>query len=231
MVEKLLDPLLKALESGSWGIAFLLVALAVIVKLRPIFEFLERQQSRREEFVKSALQVEAVAGAARSFLEEELNYLLLKKVTGISADRHLREKLKEIVDRSAGEIQTLQLAKAKSHLHLKDGTLSIVLHASDRFEWIFNWVFAVFMAFLAIALFMLPSTIKGITLQQLLSLMALGVVFFVFALFLVSQTISFSVAKNIAPIIAALESRQAATATSSVNGTSCSKPQSAPSSP
>ncbi len=212
MIEKLLDPLLKALESGSWGIVFLLVAVAVIANLRPILEFLERRESRREEFVKGALQVEAVAGAARSFLEEELNYLLFKKVTGIPADRHLREKLKDIVDRSAGEIQTSQLAKkAKPHLRMKGGRLSIVIGTSDRIESAFNWFFAITMAFLAIALFMLPSAIKGVTLQQLLSLMALGIVFFFFALFLVSQTIPLSVAKKISPIIERLETPNDAT--------------------
>lgn len=218
MIERLLDPLLKALESGSWGVVFLLVAVAVIVNLRPILEFLERRESRREEFVKAALQVDAVAGAARAFLEEELNYLLFKRVTGIAADRHLREKLKDIVDRSAGELQTYQLAKAKSHLQMKNGKLLVVFRTSDRVEWVFNWTSAVVMAFFAIVLLMLPSTIKGVTLQQLLTLMTLGVVFFLFALFLVSQTISYSVAKKIAPVIAALESPNHPTVTPSVNG-------------
>lgn len=206
MIDKLLDPLLKGLESGNWGIVFVVVAIALIVNLRPILEFVERRESRREEFVKEAIKIEAVAGAVRSFLEEELNYLLFKKVTGIPANRALRDKLKDIVDRSGGEIQTFQLARAKKHLRMKDGKLKINIDTSDKVEWLFNWAAAIAMALFALAFFMLPTAaIKGVTLQQLVTLMGLGFLFFIFSLFLVSQTISLSVARKLEPIITRLE--------------------------
>lgn len=206
MIDKLLDPLLKGLESGNWGIVFVVVAVALIVNLRPILDFLERRESRREEFVKEAIKIEAVAGAVRSFLEEELNYLLFKKVTGIPANRALRDKLKDVVDRSAGEIQTFQLARAKKHIKMKDGKLKVVLDTSDKVEWFFNWAAAIAMTLFALGFFMLPSAIKGVTLQQLATLMGLGFLFFLFALFLVSQTIPLSVARKLEPIITKLES-------------------------
>lgn len=53
---------------------------------------------------------------------------------------------------------------------------------------------------------MLPSAIKGVTPQQLSSLMALGAPFFVFALFLVSLTIPVSAAKWLGPLVTKLES-------------------------
>jgi hypothetical protein len=206
MIDKLFDPFLKGLESGNWGIVFVVVAVALIVNLRPILEFLERRESRREEFVKEAIKIEAVAGAVRSFLEEELNYLLFKKVTGIPANRALRDKIKDVVDRSAGEIQTFQLARAKNHIKMKDGKLRIIIDTSDKAEWLFNWVAAIAMTLFALGFFMLPSAIKGVTLQQLATLMGIGFLFFLFALFLVSQTIPLSVARKLEPIITKLES-------------------------
>lgn len=205
MIDKLLDPLLKGLENGNWGIVFVVVAIALIVNLRPILEFLERRESRREEFVKEAIKIDAVAGSVRSFLEEELNYLLFKKVTGIPANRALREKIKDVVDRSAGEIQTFQLARAKKHMKMKDGKLEVSIDTSDKVEWFFNWFAAIAMALFALGFFMLPSAIKGVTLQQLVTLMGLGFLFFLFALFLVSQTIPLSVARKLEPIITRLE--------------------------
>ena len=208
MIEKLLDPLLKALENGNWGVVFIVAAIALVFNLRPILEFLERREGRREEFVKDAIKIEAVAGAVRAFLEEELNYLMFKKVTGIAANKALRDKLKDIVDRSAGEIQTFQLAQAKSHIRMKQGKLLVEISTANKIEWIFNWSLAVAMAIFALIFFMLPSAIKGITLLQLGSLMGLGFVFFLFALFLVSQTISYTVAKKLQPIVANLESME-----------------------
>ncbi|KAL0630452.1 hypothetical protein Q9L58_010701, partial [Maublancomyces gigas] len=205
MIDKLLEPLFKALESGNWGIVFVVVAIALVFNLRPIFEFFERREGRREDFVKEALKIEGVASVVRSLLEEELNYLLFKKVTGIAANQPLRDKLKDIVDRSAGEIQTSQLARAKSHIKMQGGKLHVTTSAFDKAEWLFNWAFAIAMAVFAVAFFMLPSAIKGITFQQLGSLMGLGVLFFLFALFLVSQTIPYSTARRLQPLIAKLE--------------------------
>ena len=206
-MDKLLESLAKALESGNWSYVFLVAAVGLVFNLRTIFDFFERRENRREEFVKDAIKIDAVVGAARSFLEEELNYLLFKKVTGIAANRALREKLKDIVDRSGGEIQTFHLARVRGLLKMKDGKLTIVVGRFERFEWFLNWVLAIAMALSALTFFLLPSSIKGMTFQQLASLMGLGVMFFFFALFLVSQTIPVSAAKWLTPIVERLESR------------------------
>ena len=209
-MDKFLEPLLKGLESGDWSIVFAIVSVALIFNLRPIFDFFERRRQRREEFVKEALKIDALIGASRSILEEELNYLLFKKITGISANRTLRDKLKDVVDRSGGEIQISHLARVKGLIRMKNGQLSIVVGNFAKFEWVINWVLAISMAIFALSFFMLPSAIKGITFQQLISLMALGALFFVFALFLVSQTIPVSTAKWLGPLITRLESANAA---------------------
>jgi hypothetical protein len=44
MIDKLFDPFLKGLESGNWGIFFVVVAVALIVNLRPILEFLRARE-------------------------------------------------------------------------------------------------------------------------------------------------------------------------------------------
>ncbi|MFO6420537.1 hypothetical protein ACLBKS_10070 [Hylemonella sp. W303a] len=205
-MEMLFDPLLRALETGNWGIVFLVVAVALIFNLRAILDFFEHRRQRREEFVKEALKIDALTDASRSIFEEELNYLLFKKITGISANRALREKLKDIVDRSAGEVQLSHLCRVKNLLRMKSGKLSVVVSRSARFEWGLNWLLAIAMALFALTFFMLPSALKGVTLQQLGSLMTLGMLFFVFALFLVSQTVPVSTAKWLGPLVTRLES-------------------------
>lgn len=200
-MDKLLEPLLKAIADGSWGAAFVVVAIAVVLNLRPILEFLERRENRREEFVKDALKSEVLAGAARAFLEEELNYLLFRKVTGIAADWPLREKLKEVIDKANGEIQTFQLAKVKSHLRMRDGQLNIEIRAIDKVEWFISWCLAILIALLAVTIFILPGSIKGISILQVMTLMGMSMIFFALALFLVAQTIPLSTAKRIKPIL------------------------------
>ena len=217
MPDKILEALLKSMENGNWLIAVAIIAVAVIINLKGILDFFEKQNSKREDFVKEALKIEAVAGAARTFLEEELNYILFKKVTGIPADRVLREKIKDIVERSNGEIQTFQLAKSKKFIKIKDGTLNISIEKSDRFEWLINWLFAIILALMALYFFMVPVTIKGVQLYQAATVMGFGVLTFFFALFIVSQTIPLSVAKRIKPQVEKLEANAKAAPTAAVN--------------
>ena len=49
-MDKVLEPLLKALTDGNWGLIFLIVAIALISDLRQILDFFERREGRREEF-------------------------------------------------------------------------------------------------------------------------------------------------------------------------------------
>ncbi|WP_374327382.1 hypothetical protein [Azonexus sp.] len=205
MLDKILDTLLKSLENGNWLVVILVVAIAVVVNLRAILEFFERRGTRREEFVKDALKIDVVRDAARSVLEEELNYLVFKRVTGISADRALREKIKSLVDRSDGELQTFQFARARKHTTMKDGKLLIRITRSDKIEHLFNWSFAVLVAVFALLAFMLPTTVKGASFQQVAIFIGLGTLMFFFALFLVSQTTPITVAKHIKPIVERLE--------------------------
>jgi hypothetical protein len=208
MIDKFLEKLIDGIQTGNWSIVFVVVAVVVVVNLRSILEFLERRELRREEFVKDALKVEALAGAARVFLEEELNYLLFKKVTGIPADKPLREKLKSFIDKSAGEVQMWQLARAKEHLRIKDGKLIVVVGIWDRVNYYFNWFAAIIMAVFGLALMMLPVGSKGISLQQLMTFMGLGVVFFMTALFLLSQTTPVMSARRLTPMIERVEGKQ-----------------------
>lgn len=205
MLEKLLDALLKSLENGNWLIVIIIVAIAVIVNLRAILEFIERWGTKREEYIKEALKIETIVGATRVFLEEELNCIIFKKVTEISADRFFREKIKDLVDRSNGDLQPYQFAKARKHLKMKGGKLDIVITRADRVEHVFNFVYAGIMVIFALFFFMLPVSIKFAALHQVVIVMGLGVLMFFFALFLVLQTAPLSVAKHIEPIIKHLE--------------------------
>jgi hypothetical protein len=209
MTDKLLEPLLNALQNGNWGLFFVVIAIALIINLRAIQEFLEYRESRHERFVKEAIKIDSVDPLVRSFLAEELDHVLFKRVTGISADRALREKIKDLVDRSGGELKVSQIAKAKSHVKMKSGRLLIEFTAFDKFHSIVNYCFAIVIAVYALIFFMLPSAIKGVTIQQLTVFMLIGILLFFFSLFIISQTSPYQVARKLKPIIESLETQRA----------------------
>jgi hypothetical protein len=138
-------------------------------------------------------------------LEEELSRIIFEKVTGITADRFLREKIKDLVDRSNGDLQLFQFTRARKHLKMKEGKLDIVITRVDRAEHVFNIVAAMIMAIFGLFYFMLPAATKVITIYQVIIIMGIGVLMFLFAIFLFLQTIPISTAKRIEPIIKHLE--------------------------
>lgn len=209
MLGHLLDELLKKLEGGNWFIAGAIIAIACFFHLNSIFEFFERRGSRREEFVKEALKIEAVSDTTRTFLEEELNYLVFKRVTGIPADKALREKIKMLVDASQGELRTFQFARARKYLSMEGGRLRVIITRSHKIENFLNWVFTGLIALCALLMFRIAATVKDASFLQIGVFVGLGFTMFAFAMFLVLQTVPLSIAKVIAPKIDALENTTA----------------------
>jgi hypothetical protein len=201
----ILDPLLTALESNNWTALFVIVAFALILNLKSISEFFENRANKHQRFIAEALKLEAISGASREFLHEELNYFIFKKITGISADATLREKLRDVIARSQGELQIRQLSRASQFIQMKGGRLKIVVTRADRFFALLNIVFGAFISFAGLALFMLPGLAKTTSLIQIVTAMCFGLVFFAFALFLISEAFPAFAAIRISPIITRLE--------------------------
>lgn len=201
----LLEPLLKALESSNWASFFVVVAIALLFNLRAISEFLEGRAARHQKFVEAALKLERLTNTSRQFLEEELNYYVFKRITGISADATLREKLRDVIERSAGELQIRQLSRVSQFIRVKEGRLTIVVHTIDSVWAYMNLIFGALVSLIALALFMAPGLVKMPTIAQSLVSVGFGVLFFVFAMFMVAEATPALLAKRIAPVVARLE--------------------------
>jgi hypothetical protein len=205
-MEKILEVLLKSIQDGQWSVGAVVVIIAVVVNLRGILDYVERRGSKRENYVKDALKNEVVRDTTRTFLEEELNYLVFRKITGISADRALREKIGMLVDRSGGDLQPFQFARARKFIKLKDGKLTVGVSTFDHIEKYFNRAAAIFVAIFGVGSFILPVAVsKGAPLQYAFTSLAFGMLMVLFALFLLSQTIPIAVAGRIKPIVDKLE--------------------------
>ncbi|WP_116324238.1 hypothetical protein [Cupriavidus taiwanensis] len=205
-MDKLIEMLLKSIQDGQWSVGAVVVIVAVVVNLRGILEYFERRGSRRENYVKEALKIELIKDSTRAFLEEELNYLVFRKITGISADRALREKIGALVDRSRGDLQPFQFARARKFIKLKDGKLTVSISTMDHIEKYFNWSAAILVAIFGVGNFILPVAVaKGAAFQYAFTSLVFGVLMVLFSVFLLSQTIPVAVAARIKPIVEKLE--------------------------
>ena len=205
----LLDPLLEALKTNNWSAFFIVIAIAVLLNLRPLSEFIEDRATRHQRFVQEALKLEALNQTSRAFLEEELNYFVFRRITGISADAVLRDKLRDVISRSGGELQIRQLSRAREFIRIKDGKLQLVVTTFDIGYSIVNLAFGAGVALIGLALFMLPGLVSQTSINQILTSTAVGVVAFAFSLFMIAQAFPTIVAKRLAPVLDRLEAPRA----------------------
>lgn len=207
MQEKLLDIFSKSIESGNWltVIVIAVVIVALRVNLRGILEFLERNGTKRERYIKEMLKIKAINSVTRAFLVEEINYITFRKITGISADKINREKVDGLVDRSNGELPAFRIARAWKYIKMRDRKLVVEITSWDKVENYFNRVSAGVMMIFAMWCFVLLIDHKDATAYQAASLVIVGVMAFLAAMFLVWQNIPMSIAKKIEPLIVRLQ--------------------------
>lgn len=196
------EGLLKLIEhivtNDNWPVLALVAFLVLVFNLKSIQEFLEKQGTRKENFIKEAIELKSVSDSARKLLEEELDYLIVKKATGISADKYMREAILQILEKSKGDLQIFHFARAREHIRMKDKKLVIELGSIDWIQHKYHWFGAIFMALLAFIAFAAPIAAKAITAYQFATSYLLGFAAFAFSMFIVSQTIPYAIAKRIA---------------------------------
>lgn len=204
-MNSLMEPLLEALKASNWSVFFVIIAIAVMLNLRSMSEFLEDRSTRHQRFVQEALKLDALNHTSRLFLEEELNYFIFKRITGISADAVLREKLQDVISRSGGELQIRQISRAREFIRMSEGKLQIVVTKFDFFYAVVNLVFGAMVSLIGLALFMLPGLVQQISITQTVTSGAVGTVFFAFAMFIVAQAFPTLIARRLAPKVQRLE--------------------------
>lgn len=95
--------------------------LTILVKIRELLDLYQRIRRRRPDFLLKIRDHDNLDEAVVYFLEEYKNRALFKEVTGISADRTFREKIKRAIDESNGMITAQLIINAgkyvKEHPH------------------------------------------------------------------------------------------------------------------
>jgi hypothetical protein len=142
------------------------------------------------------LKLDALNQTSKLFLEEELNYFIFKRITGLSADANLREKLQDVISRSRGELQIRQISRASEFIRMREGKLQIVVTTFDVGYAFANLIFGALVALIALALVMLPGLVQQTNFAQAIGSAALGAVFFAFAMFMVAQAFPTLVARR-----------------------------------
>jgi len=201
----LIEQLIEALKASNWSLFILIIAIALIINLRPLSDFLEDRATRHQRFIQEALEYESLNKISKSFLEEELSYYIFKRITGISADAVLRAKLQNVISRSQGELQIRQLSKVKDFIRMKDGKLQVKVTNFEIGYAYINLILGVLVALMSLTLFLAPLLGFEANISQIFISIAVSVFLFALSMFMVTQASPALTAKRLAPIVQRLE--------------------------
>jgi len=122
--------LLKLLQqSNSWDVFFLLIfipiAISALWKAPAVIRFFSDRKKEKLSYLEEVALSDQTDEVIRSLALEEHHRESFKRISGISASKKYREKLKSIIERSEGEVTLEDLSKAKDYLWFKEGNVLV----------------------------------------------------------------------------------------------------------
>lgn len=191
------DKLASVLTSGNvlWLVIF--SATGIVFHFQRIKEFLDAYRKRRVVRLVEALQCEHLDDSFKEFLKQELNNEYWNYVTDVHAENKFRESILSLYREVNGEFPFSHFRRAKRHIKFIDGKLDICIKWHDTLGYYLNMGVAITFGFVGLVICLSSAFIKPMSLPQLLSLIGVGMVLIVVALFSLSETSSVFSAKVI----------------------------------
>ena len=187
-MKDVLDKLIESLNNGNILLGVVIVAVALIFNYKKIVEFLEERKKARITKLTEALKCDFVTGLTKSHLEEELASEHFKITTGIRLEKQFREAVIQAHRSTNGELAFVHFKRAMPYLLYEQKKLKVKISFFEKVTYCFNLVFGFILAFLGLALMVLPSQVEGVNFIQFITIFGLGIFFIAIALFMISET-------------------------------------------
>lgn len=208
-INELITITIEKAQNGDFLVAGLVLFFIILFNINNISDFLVRREERKWKYIKETIGLDSISDNVKKLLEEELNKIVFRKITGISASKNMRETILKLISLPDGELQDSHFTKARQHLHMHNNKLEVKLEIIDWFHHKFSWFSAIYVALWVFIAFAIPFTVHTMTATQLILNLLIGFALLGFFMFLVSQTVPYSVAKKIKPLLEKYQQDQA----------------------
>jgi hypothetical protein len=105
--------LVEYAQNGNWLVVAFIASYVLFLNLKSIQEFFDKQNAKRGDFLKNSVELKSLSDTTRKVLEEELEYLIFKKITKISADKYMREAIFQVIEKSEGDLQMSSITRTR----------------------------------------------------------------------------------------------------------------------
>lgn len=186
-MQTLLNSILDSIpEDANFLTFFLFFSFASFVyclsQANVIYDFFEKVNKREILKLKDLLADENISKQAKRTIRNEIDSIIYKKITGISSEKDLQEKIINYHELSEGKLRYSDFQKAKSFLKIeRDGRLNI--RTPNIFERILQiyWFFMSVLVFFFICLLLFALGFTTISIREQIAIL-LSIIYFGFML-------------------------------------------------
>ena len=197
---ELIKNIFESIQKGNYFIAVVLVILITIIRLKEIINFYYEFKQYKIRNLRN-LYNEDIDQSMKKMLQNYINNEIFYQLTGIRAEKFLRDKIVETYEKAQGLITYKDLKSAQRFLVIDDGELKVKVTIFDKIDKWFNLFLSIILIFITSYLFLLPSFINKPSLTQILISFSFGVFTYIFAGFLIALTFPIKKAEKIKKLL------------------------------
>lgn len=179
--------------ADSWQVLALACVIGFLTFSSSFVKLVWSAKDQRISHLKSILEVETLSPEVKFVLVEDFNRSLFLQATGIAGDKYMREKYRELLEKSEGDLTINQLRRASRFLEFEDKLIVANKDRSRRIGYMFDKWYPLVLLSAAIAqlvtIIFLDSTFVSLFVQWGLVGLSLAL-----AIFLKRQALNYEVA-------------------------------------
>ncbi len=191
----------KQFESGNVGWIAVFFAVAIVVNLGKIYEFIESRKKIQINRLDEAIRSDHVDPTTKDFFKDQIEREYFLYVTGIAAEKPYRNRLVLIHQAADGELPFSHFNRASSHLKFVDNQVLIEISTYEKITFYFNTFVAILFGILGTIFVLAPVIVKEISLGTALLMFGCGAFILVVAVVIFIQTLSVYSAKKIQGVL------------------------------
>jgi len=197
----IIDKLLDSLKNGNYSIALILVMILLIIKSKDIYKVYQEFKKQKIERLKELQTIDNLDEETKTFIKDSLNNEVFYQLTGINADKYLKNNLIKVYESSKGIITYKDLKISQRFLKIENNVLTIEIKTGDKIEEWFNIFISIILIIIASYFFSIPSLLPNLKLLQVGLALFIGIFIYLFAGFTIAQTFPIRKAKKIKVIL------------------------------
>lgn len=197
----LINKLIESAEKGNYYLPIIVVMILLVIKLRSIYSFYEDFKQQKIKIFRELYSEDSLDEHIKKILKDSINNEVFYQLTGIYTEKFLRNKIIEIYEKSQGLITYRDLKIAQHFLRLEENKLVVKINLSDKINKWFNVFLSILLVIIASYIISLSSIIDNLPLVKILISNLFGVLTYLFAGFIISQTFPIKKAKKIENIL------------------------------